>query len=169
MRVRRFLSCGMINGFIRCIVPMGIADEAPALPDERRRSAPPGKMWRLFWSDEFNGQDIGAAKWNIEGDHVRKGGGSLKKGKGPQGPGPRGAQARVPRGVPCFRSALASRGILLLLRRAGDGADQAGGVPQVERIVILSTEVNDRASDIRQAKPPDKALADQVRVYDWSP
>ena len=40
---------------------------------------PAGQHWNMIWNDEFDGNELDPAKWNIEGDHVRKDGMWLKK------------------------------------------------------------------------------------------
>ena len=48
--------------------------ELPPLPP-----LPAGQQWRMVWNDEFDGRELDPAKWNIQGDHVRKGGMWLRK------------------------------------------------------------------------------------------
>ena len=60
---------------IACQLPAAADDsKSPNLPP-----LPAGQQWRLVWSDEFDGKELDPAKWNIQGDHVRKGGMWLKK------------------------------------------------------------------------------------------
>ncbi|RMF99829.1 MAG: glycoside hydrolase family 16 protein [Planctomycetota bacterium] len=40
---------------------------------------PPGKKWKLIWSDEFEGTEIDRTKWKLYGDGPRKGGFWMKE------------------------------------------------------------------------------------------
>ena len=68
-----------------------IASHVPAMADEsnppKLPPLPAGQQWRMVWNDEFDGKELDPAKWNIQGDHVRKGGMWLKKCSLPDGRG----------------------------------------------------------------------------------
>ena len=45
-----------------------------AEPDDQLPPAPEGKIWKLVWHDEFDGDKLDESKWTYRPDGKRKGG-----------------------------------------------------------------------------------------------
>ena len=62
---------------VTCCCPAFAAEAVPEPPKSPASKLPPlapGKEWHLAWSDDFDGKDIDAVKWEVIGDSPRRDG-----------------------------------------------------------------------------------------------
>jgi beta-glucanase (GH16 family) len=69
----RMISC-LFSAMVLCcpVFAVETAPDTAKSPATKLPSLPQGKEWRLAWSDEFNGQEVDASKWEVIGDVPRR-------------------------------------------------------------------------------------------------